>query len=94
LFGIEAAADAVKVPRMVFAGIVTDTGTVKAGLLLLSSTTTLLDAVWLSVTVQVAAPLAFTLVGLQTKPEMVTADKRFTVAVCEVPPSVAVTVTP
>jgi hypothetical protein len=64
------AAVAVKVAEVLFAGTVTDAGTVSA-VLLLESPTALppAGAAWLRVTVHVALAPEFTLVGLQTKAE-------------------------
>ena len=92
---IEAAAVALKVAVVAPAATVTDAGTVRAEVLLLARVT--LDppvgAAWVSVRVQMLVALCPRLAGVQTTPETSTAAAdRLIVAVCELLPSVAVTV--
>ena len=93
MLAIDAAAVALKVAVVDPAVTVTDAGTVSEALLLASVT---LDppvgAVWVSVTVHVLTALCPRLVGLQATPETSTGASRLIVAVCELLPSVAVTV--
>ena len=93
MLAIEAAAVALKVAVVAPAPTVTEAGTVSEALLLASVT---LDppvgAVCVSVTVQVLTALCPRLVGLQATLETSTGAKRLIVAVCELVPSVAVTV--
>ena len=93
MLGIEAAAVALKL-AVVFPDVtVTDAGTVSNPLLLPSVT---LDppagATCVRVTVQLLTALCARLVGLQDTPETRTGACRLMVAVCELLPSVAVTV--
>jgi hypothetical protein len=93
LLAIVAAAIALKVEVVDPAATVTEAGT-ESNMLLLDNAT--LDppagAVWVSVTVQVLAPLCPKLVGLHATPETSTGATRLITNVCEVLPSVAVTV--
>ena len=90
---IDAAAVALNVAVVAPADTVTDAGTVSEALLLASVT---LDppagAVWVSVTVHVLTALCPRLVGLQARVETSTGASKPIVAVCELLPSVAVTV--
>src|SRR5580700_2951547 len=82
-----AAAVALKVAEVLFAGTVTDAGTVSAALLLERPTALPpLGAAWLRVTVHVAVAPEFTLVGLQTKAETSVEATRLKVILCEEPP--------
>src|SRR5580658_10739052 len=88
-----AAAVALKVAEVLFAGTVTDAGTMSAVLLLESPTALPPNgAAWLRVTVQVLAAPEFTLVGVQASAETSVGAIRFKVALCEELPKVAVTV--
>ena len=91
---IVAAAVALNVVVAAPAVTVTDAGTVSEALLLASVT---LDppvgADWVSVTVHVLTALCPRLVGLQAMPDTSTEATRLIVAVCELPPRVAITVT-
>ena len=91
---IEAVAVALNVAVVAPAATDTEAGTVSEALLLASVT---LDppagAVWVSVTVHVLTALCPRLVGLQATPETRTGASRLIVAVCELLPRVAVTVT-
>ncbi len=90
---IAAAAVALKVAVVAPAATVTNAGTVSEALLLASVTLNPpVGAVWVSVTVQVLTALCPRLVGLQAAPETSTGASRLMVAVCELPPRVAVTV--
>ena len=93
MLAMEAAAVALKVAVMAPAATVTDAGTVSEALLLAK---VMLEppvgAVWVSVTVQVLTALCPRLVGLHATPETSTGASRLMVAVCELVPSVAVTV--
>jgi hypothetical protein len=93
LLEIVAAAVAVKAAVVAVALTATEAGTFSS-LVLLPSVT--LDppagAGWLNVTVQLLVPPGPRLVGLQTTPDTSAAGTRLTVAVCELLPSVAVTV--
>jgi len=94
LLAIEAAAVAVKLPVVAPDATVTDAGTVNKALLLPSVT---LDpaagADWVRVTVQELVALCPRLVGLQATLETSTGARRLIVAVRELVPRVAVTVT-
>jgi hypothetical protein len=88
-----AAAVAVKVAVVAPAATVTDAGTVREALSLASVTLVPPPrAVWVNVTVQMLVAFCPRLAGLQTKPEIEPGDARLTVAVCELPPRVAVKV--
>jgi hypothetical protein len=93
LLAIDAAAVALNVAVVVPEATVTEAGTVSEALPLDSVT---LDpptgAVWVRVTVQVPTALWPRLAGLQATPDTRTGATRPTVAVCELLPSVAVTV--
>ena len=90
---IIAAAVALKVAVVASHPTFTDAGTASEALLLASVT---LDpprgAVWVSVTVQALTALWPRLVGLQVRVDTRTGASRPMVAVCELVPSVAVTV--
>ena len=94
LLAIEAAAVAVKLPVVAPDATVTDAGTVSEALLLPSVT---LDpaagADWVRVTVQELVALCPRLVGLQATLETSIGARRLSVAVRELVPRVAVTVT-
>jgi hypothetical protein len=93
LLAMEAAAVALNVPVVAPASTLTDAGTVSDGLLLASVTPNPPNgAVWPSVTVQVLTALWPRLVGLQATPDTKPGANRLIVAVCELPPRVAVTV--
>ena len=93
MVAMEAAAVALKVAVVVPAVTVTDAGTVSDALLLASVTLEPpVGAVWVSVTVQVLAELWARLVGLHVTVDNRTGACRLMVAVCELLPSVAVTV--
>ena len=93
MLAMVAAAVALKVAVVAPAATVTDAGTVSEALLLASVTLEPpAGAVWVRVTVQVLTALCPRLVGLQTTPETSTGASRLMVAVCELVPSVAVTV--
>ena len=88
-----AAAVALNVAVVAPAATVTDAGTVSEALLLARVTLEPpVGAVWVSVTVQVLTALCPRLVGLHATPETSTCASRLMVAVCELVPSVAVTV--
>ena len=93
MLAMDAAAVALKVAVAAPAATVTEAGTVSEALLLLS---VIPDppagAVCDSVTVQVLTALWPRLAGLQVTPEIRTGATRLMVAVCELLPSVAVTV--
>ena len=93
MLAIEAAAVALKVAVVANHATFTEAGTVSEVLLLASVT---VDpprgAIWVSVTVQVLTALWPRLVGLQARVETRTGASRLIVAVCELLPSVAVTV--
>src|SRR5580704_9428330 len=90
---IEAAAVALNVAVVAPAPTVTEAGTVSEALLLASVTLEPpVGAVCVSVTVHVLTALCPRLVGLQATLETSTGAKRLIVAVCELLPSVAVTV--
>ena len=75
------------------AATVTDAGTVSAAILLASVTKDPpAGAVCVKVTVQLLTALCPRLVGLHTTPDTKTGATRPIVAVCELPPRVAVTV--
>ena len=94
MLAIEAAAVALKVAVVVPAATVTEAGTVSEALLLASATLEPpVDAVWVSVTVQVLTALCARLVGLQVTPETSTGARRPMLAVWKLPPRIAVTVT-
>ena len=89
----EAAAVALNVAVVAAAATVTDAGRVSEALLLASVTPDPpAGAVWVSVTVQVPAALCPRLAGLQARVDTRTGASRLMVAVCELPPRVAVTV--
>ena len=92
MLAIEAAAVALNVVVVAPAATVTVAGAVSSVLLLARVT---LDppvgAIWVRVTLQVLAPCP-RLAGLHAKPDTRTGASRLTVAVCELPPRVAVTV--
>jgi hypothetical protein len=93
LLAIVAAAVALKLAVVAFAGIVTDAGTVSRALLLDSATVAPpVGVACVSVTVQLLTPLCPRLVGLHVTPDTSTGAARLIAAVCELPPSVAVTV--
>jgi hypothetical protein len=93
LLAIEAAAVALKVAVVAPAATVTDVGTVSEALLVARFTPDPpVGAVWVRVTVQVLTALCPRLVGLQATPETSTGASRLIVAVCELRPSVPVTV--
>jgi hypothetical protein len=72
---------AVKVAEVLFAGTVTDTGIVRAALLLESPTVLPpVGAAWVRVAVQVVVAPEFTLVGLQAKAETSVGAIRLRVA--------------
>src|SRR5580700_2739882 len=88
-----AAAVALKVAEVLFAGTVTDVGTMSAVLLLESPTALPPEgAPWLSVTVQVLAVPEFTLVGVQDSAETSVGAIRFKVVFWEAPFKTAVIV--
>ena len=90
---IEAAAVALKAAVVAPDATVTDAGTVSEALLLPSVTADPpAGAVWVSVTVHVLTAFCPRLVGLQARVETSTGANRLMVAVCELPPRVAVTV--
>jgi len=93
LVEMEAPEVTLKVAVVAAAETVTEAGTVSEALLLARVT---LDppvgAVWVRVTVQVLTALWPRLVGLQATPETSTGASRLIVAVWELVPSVAVTV--
>jgi hypothetical protein len=96
LAGIAAAAFALKVRVAVPAAMVTDAGTVRKALLLMSVTLDPpLGEFWFNVTVHALTPLWPRVVGLQTSVENRTdvGATRLMAAVFELPPSVVVTVT-
>jgi hypothetical protein len=88
-----AAASALKVAVIAPAATVTEAGT-ESNLLLLDSDTAdpAAGADWLSVNVQVLAAPCPRLVGLHATPDTRTGATRLIAAVCELLPSVAVTV--
>jgi len=89
---IEAAAVALKLAVVAPATTVTNAGTVSKALLLASVTADLpAGAVWVSVTVHALTAPCPRFVGLQDTPETRTGAARAIVAVCELPPRVAVT---
>ena len=91
---IEAAAVALNVAVVDPDATVTDAGTVSEALLLPSVTLEPpVEAVWVSVTVHVLTALCPRLVGLQATPDTSTGASRLIVAVCELLPRAAVTVT-
>jgi hypothetical protein len=93
LLAIEAAALALKLAVVAPAVTVTEAGTVSRALLLDSVTAEPpTGAVCVSVTVQLLTPLWPRFAGLHTTPETNTGANRLIVAVCELAPSVAVTV--
>ena len=93
MLAMEAAAVALKVAVVAPAATVTVAGTVSEALLLASVTLEPpAGEIWVMVTVHVLTALCPRLVGLQTTPETSTGATRFTVAVCELLPKVAVTV--
>ena len=94
LLAIKAAAVALKVAVVAPAATVIDAGTVSKALLLASATAEPpAGAVWVSVTVQVLTALCPRLAGPQATPETRTGANRPMVAICELAPRVAVTVT-
>jgi len=82
----------VNVAVVAFDATVTDDGVVNCELLSDSVTAVPPVAALLNVTVQVLLPLELTVVGLHASDDNVTGADRLTVAVCEMPLSVAVTV--
>ena len=91
--GIDAAAVAVKVAVVAPADTATEGGTVSNELLLASVTVEPpVGAVCVSVTVHVIVPLWPRLAGLHATPDTSTGACRLSPAVCELAPSVAVTV--
>jgi len=92
LLAIEAAAVALKVAVVAPAATVTEAGTLRRAFLLASATAAPpAGAVWVSVTVhRLTAPWP-RLVRLQDTPETRTGATRAIVAVCELPPRIAVT---
>jgi hypothetical protein len=93
LLAILAPAVALKVAVVTPAATVIDAGTVSSALLLPSVTVEPpAGAVCVKVTVHVLTALGPRLVGLQATPETSTGASRLIVAVCELAPSVAVTV--
>ena len=94
MLAIKAAAVALKVAVVAPTATVTEAGTVSEALLLASVTLEPpVDAVWVSVTVQVLTALWPRLPGLHATPETRTGASRLMVAVFELPPRVAVKVT-
>ena len=75
------------------AGTVTEAGVVRRALLSERVTVVLAVAAFVRVTVQLAELVDPRVVGVQANEESVTAAARLTVAVCDAPPRVAVTVT-
>ena len=93
MLAMDAAAVALKVAVVAPAATVTEAGTVSEALLLASVTAEPpAGAVCDSVTLQVLTALWPRLAGLQATPETRTGATRLMVAVCELLPSVAVTV--
>ena len=93
MLAIEAAAVALNVAVVAPAVTVTDAGTVSEALLLASVTAEPpAGAVCVSVTVQVPAAFCPRLAGLHAAPDTRTGASKLIVAVCELLPSVAVTV--
>ena len=93
MLAIEAAAVALKVAVVVPAVTVTEAGTVSEVLLLASVTADPPGGpVCVSVTVHVLTALCPRLVGLQVTPEIRTGAIRLIVAVCALPPRIAITV--
>ena len=93
MFGIEALAVALKLAVVAPAFTVTDAGTVSNALLLPSVTTVPpAGALWLIVTVQVLTALCPILGGTQATLVTRMGVTRLMLAVCELAPSVAVTV--
>ena len=93
MLGIDAAAVAVNVAVVAPDDTVTDAGTVSSTLLLASVTVDPpAGAVCVSVTVQVLVALWPRLAGLHATPDTSTGACRLIEAVCELAPSVAVTV--
>ncbi len=93
MLAIVAAAVALNVVVVAPAATITEAGTVSEALLLASATVEPpAGAVWVRVTVHVLAALCPRLVGLHTTPDTSTGASRLIVAVCELAPSVAVTV--
>ncbi len=93
MLAIVAAAVALKFAVVAPTVTVTEAGTVSKALLLANVTVEPpAGAVCVSVTVQLLTALCPRLVGLQTTPETNTGANRLIVAVCELTPSVAVTV--
>jgi hypothetical protein len=93
LLAIVAAAVALKFAVVAAAATVIEAGTVSNALLLASVTVDPpTGAVCVSVTVQLLTALCPRLVGLHTTPDTSTGATRLSVAVCELAPSVAVTV--
>ena len=94
MLAMVAAAVALKFAVVDPAATVTEAGTVSEALLLASVTEDPpVGATCVKVTVQVLTALCPRLVGLQATPETSTGASRAIDAVCELPPSVAVTVT-
>jgi hypothetical protein len=93
LLAILAAAVALNVAVVAPAATITVPGTVNSALLLPSATfEPPVGATWASVTVHVLTPLCPRLVGLHTRVDTSAGATRLIVAVCELVPSVAVTV--
>jgi hypothetical protein len=93
LLAIVVAAVALNVAVVDPAATVTEVGTVSAALLLESVTADPpAGAACVKVTVQLLTALCPRLVGLQATPDTKTGATRPIIAVCELPPSVAVTV--
>jgi len=93
LLAIVAAAGALNVAVVDPAATVTEAGTVSAALLLASVTEDPpAGDTCVKVTVQLLTALCPRLAGLHTTPDTKTGATRPIVAVCELPPSVAVTV--
>ena len=93
MLAIVAAAVALKVAVVEPAATVTEAGTISEALLLARVTDDPpVGAACVSVTVQVLTALCPRLVGLHATPETSTGASRAIDAVCELPPSVAVTV--
>jgi hypothetical protein len=93
LLAIVAAAVALKIAAVAPAATVTVPGTVSKALLLASVTVEPpAGAVCVSVTVQLLTAPCPRLVGVHATPDTCTGASKLIVAVCELPPSVAVTV--
>ena len=93
MLAIVAAAVALKLAVVAPEATVTEAGTVSKALLLARVTVDPpAGAVCVKVTVQLLTALCPRLVGLHTTPDTSTGASKLIVAVCELPPSVAVTV--